>query len=86
MKSVEFVSLTSDGWTNLRRRPFVSITFHYITENWTLERECVDVFPLPEAHTGAAVSGAVLENIDQCLTEKTTIVAMAEPTSANHGK
>lgn len=45
------LSLTSDGWSSLAKDSYVSLTAHYIDNDWNLVTRCLKTQYHPEAHT-----------------------------------
>jgi hypothetical protein len=52
LQSLSFYSVTTDGWTNVSMTPFMSLTVHYITAEWTLVSKNLQTGFLPLDHTG----------------------------------
>ena len=55
------VSLTTDLWTSINTRGFITVTAHYVTSQWTLKSLIIATRPVDDKHTGA--------NIASCLEE-----------------
>lgn len=43
----------------------MSVTAHYITADWTLKHEILDVVHLPGSHSGKNLAAAFLETLDK---------------------
>ncbi|KAK9668313.1 hypothetical protein RND81_13G050600 [Saponaria officinalis] len=50
------VSLTSDCWSSVRPDGYISLTAHFVDENWKLQKRVLNFSFLPPPHTGAATS------------------------------
>jgi hypothetical protein len=71
------VSLTSDVWTNCSLQSFLSITYHYINEEWQLQGSCLDVIPLRDyRHIARNLAVLIRARIAQTLGEKTIITSI----------
>jgi len=46
-----WVTLTSDAWTSYSGQCYLSVTCHYLTEEWKREDFFLRLFPLTESHT-----------------------------------
>jgi len=57
----EYISLTTDTWTSTNNESFMSLTGHYLTENFVPHNTCIMVRNVPGSHTA--------ENIAKELTE-----------------
>lgn len=51
--------MTTDGWTSRAVESYVSLTFHYLTENFENNHKSLGCTPLLKSHTS--------ENIEQFL-------------------
>ncbi len=46
------IALTTDGWTSRATKSFMTITAHYITENWVIKNPVLQTrFTVYESHT-----------------------------------
>lgn len=59
---VKWVALTTDCWTNSHMQSFITLTVHFIDNNWELKAYNLDTWPFNERHTA--------ENLLQYLTEQ----------------
>ncbi len=59
------IALTTDGWTSRATKSFMTITAHYITENWVIKNPVLQTRTVYESHTSDYLSeilqGAVAE-------------------------
>ena len=58
LDKVFFFSATTDLWSSIGMRPYLSYTVHYITDDWKLENRCLQTHFLPEDHTGKNLAEA----------------------------
>ena len=65
LKNAHFIALTTDGWTSRATESFITVTAHYITEDWKFENPVLQTRPCHESHTsahlGEILKGAVEE-------------------------
>ena len=40
IKDIKFYSATTDMWSSSNMAPYMSLTIHYITDDWTLHSKC----------------------------------------------
>ena len=52
LASAERVALTCDGWTSRTTEAYVTITSHFINDNWEIVSYVLQTRPMPESHTG----------------------------------
>ncbi|XP_057710245.1 E3 SUMO-protein ligase ZBED1-like isoform X2 [Corythoichthys intestinalis] len=51
IKNISFYSATTDMWSSSNMTPFISLTIHYITDEWTLHSKCLETKYTSESHT-----------------------------------
>lgn len=63
LSKAKFIALTTDGWTSRATQSFITITAHYITDNWVIANPVLQT--VYESHTSDHLSeipqGAVAE-------------------------
>jgi hypothetical protein len=47
------ISMTTDGWTSRATESYITVTAHYITDDWTIENPVLQTRQMHESHTGA---------------------------------
>ena len=55
-KEVQFMSLTTDIWTSLATKSYLTVTAHYIDRSWALQAFVLETLPFPERHTGVNIA------------------------------
>jgi hypothetical protein len=65
MKDIQFYSATTDMWSSTNMTPYISLTIHFITSDWTLHSKCLETRYVPDNHT-ADILG---ENLKSALAE-----------------
>ncbi len=65
LRNAKFIALTTDGWTSRVTHSFMTITAHYITDNWVNKYPVLQTRAVYESHTSDHLSeilqGAVAE-------------------------
>jgi hypothetical protein len=57
-------SFTSDLWTNKGNdRGFMTLTSHYIDDNWNLRKQIINFTLLPSPHTGLNIAQAIHDKL-----------------------
>ena len=59
LDGVFFCSATTDLWSSVGMRPYMSYTVHYVSDDWKLENRCLQTHFLPEDHTGENLAEAM---------------------------
>ena len=52
LKCASFFSATTDLWSSRTMQPYMSLTVHFITDEWKLENICLQTSFFPDDHTG----------------------------------
>jgi hypothetical protein len=60
---VDRVALTTDLWTSSNQTPFMVVSAHFISNDWTLNKRLISFKPLPTPHTGIAISDQLISTI-----------------------
>ncbi|XP_011625335.1 uncharacterized protein LOC18439527 isoform X1 [Amborella trichopoda] len=58
------VSITLDYWTNYEQVPYMSITGHWIDENWSLRKVLLDITHIPYPHGGTEIYHSMLKVLE----------------------
>ncbi|XP_060077513.1 E3 SUMO-protein ligase ZBED1-like [Ylistrum balloti] len=61
LEKAEAVSVTSDGWTSRATESYVTVTCHYIDDEWNLKNKVLQTRKTNESHTGENI-GHILVN------------------------
>ncbi|XP_062292961.1 E3 SUMO-protein ligase ZBED1-like [Scomber scombrus] len=63
LKEANFVALTTDMWSSINMSPYMSITAHYVSKDWTLKSKCLETAFAPESHTAAVLAEALQDGL-----------------------
>ncbi len=72
------VSFTTDLWTSIGTRGYITVTAHYINNCWKLHTKVLATRPLDEKHTGEAIATSLT-----CVKEEFSITKFGGLTSDN---
>ena len=64
IQQVRFFSATTDMWSSIGLKPYMSYTIHFIDKEWTLQSRCLQAQFFPESHTGENIAEAMLNALD----------------------
>ena len=59
LSAASFFSATTDLWSSIGLKPFISYTIHFINSNWELCSHCIQIQYIPEDHTGDNIGEAL---------------------------
>lgn len=59
LSNVQYLSATTDMWSSIGMRPYMSYTVHYIDDEWKLRNRCLQTQFLPDDHTGEHLAEAM---------------------------
>ena len=69
------VAITSDAWTSVTTESYVTITAHYISEDWQIVSHVLQTRAVYESHTGAHMAGLLLDVVEEWqLTDKSVVL------------
>ncbi|KAI7948622.1 hypothetical protein MJO29_010287 [Puccinia striiformis f. sp. tritici] len=60
LANVDKLALTTDLWTSSHQTPFMVISAHYISSDWTLKKQLIAFKELPAPHTGKAIGDQLM--------------------------
>ena len=69
LSKLSFFAATTDLWTSAAKHPYLSVTVHFINDEWSLETVCLDTVLLFVDHSGQNLTEAfqdVLANWNLC--------------------
>jgi len=58
------ISFTTDCWTSPSSKSFMSITAHFIDDDWKLQHFLLDFIEINESHTGQNLKNAFLSGLE----------------------
>jgi len=56
LQAANYISIISDLWTSIANDAYISLTTHYISNEWTMKSVCLGTMPVSEQHTGDNIS------------------------------
>jgi hypothetical protein len=57
------ICLTTDMWTSIQQLGYMCLTAHYIDNDWKMQKQIINFFPLPSPHTGKAIGKAIEQKL-----------------------
>lgn len=83
LKAANFVALTTDMWSSINMTPYMSVTVHYISEDWKLEAKCLETTFIPENHTAEVLAEALSDAMQDWDIEQSKISCITTDNGAN---
>ena len=78
------VALTTDGWTSLATRAYVTVTAHWISDDWKMHDLVLKTPELPGSHTAEHVAGCIKEILDEYNIAGGAVTAVSTDNAANY--
>uniref|UniRef100_A0A3Q2TAZ2 BED-type domain-containing protein n=1 Tax=Fundulus heteroclitus TaxID=8078 RepID=A0A3Q2TAZ2_FUNHE len=76
------VAITSDAWTSVATESYVTITAHYISEDWQIVSHVLQTRAIYESHTGAHMARLLLDVEEEWqLTDKSVVLVTDNATN-----
>lgn len=68
----KYITLTSDMWTSHAGDAFISLTAHYLTDNFDFEHKTLQCMPLQGCHDHVSISSAIMHCLKECISTNVT--------------
>ena len=59
LSTVQYFLATTDLWSSIGMKPYMSYTVHFVNEEWKLQTRCLQAKFLPDDHTGENLAEAM---------------------------
>ncbi|KAL0170634.1 hypothetical protein M9458_035230, partial [Cirrhinus mrigala] len=59
LRNVRYFATTTDLWSSRTSEPYLSLTIHYIDEDWGLQSRCLQTAYFPDDHTAEILSAGL---------------------------
>lgn len=63
LNETHFIALTTDMCSSINIFAYMSITAHYVSEDWTFKSKCLETTFVPESHTAEVLAEALQEGL-----------------------
>lgn len=64
LRQVKHYATTTDLWSSRTMDPYLSLTVHYITDEWKLHSKCLQTSYFPDDHTGTLIAQGLREALE----------------------
>ncbi|XP_076879714.1 cytochrome b5 type B isoform X1 [Brachyhypopomus gauderio] len=83
IKNVDYFSATTDMWSSVNMTPYMSLTVHYLTPDWTLRSRCLETVFMPQNHTSDNISEALRHAFHEWSLDEEKLACMTTDNGAN---
>ncbi|XP_063742293.1 E3 SUMO-protein ligase ZBED1-like [Eleginops maclovinus] len=83
LATVKHFAATTDMWSSRTMDPYLSLTVHFISDEWVLESHCLQTSYFPDDHTGELLAAGLQEALDSWGLSEQKLVAITTDNGAN---
>jgi hypothetical protein len=83
LQNASTVSITTDGWSNIRQQRFISITAHFIDDEWNLQKYVLEVAKVSEEHSGENIYNFLKVHLNHHLPKNCLISSVTSDNGKN---
>ncbi|KAM3842884.1 E3 SUMO-protein ligase ZBED1-like [Diretmus argenteus] len=83
LEDVQFFSATTDLWSSRTMQPYLSLTVHFITDEWSLEHICLQTSFFPDDHTGEEIAQGLRDALESWHLNEDRLVCMTTDSGTN---
>ncbi|XP_035806010.2 E3 SUMO-protein ligase ZBED1-like [Amphiprion ocellaris] len=82
--SVVHYALTTDPWTSRATQPYMSVTIHFISKDWTLCARCLQTAYFPDDHTGVMLAQGLRDTLESWGLQECHLVCVTTDNATNN--
>ncbi len=83
LATVRHFSATTDLWSSRSMEPYLSLTVHFISDDWVLRSHCLQTSYFPEDHTVELLAAGLQEALDSWGFSEHRLVAITTDSGTN---
>ena len=83
VSNVEYYAVTTDLWSSRTTEPYISLTVHFIDEDFKLKSRCLQTAFFPENHTSENIAAGLREAVAVWGLDETRQVCITTDNAAN---
>lgn len=80
---VEYLALTTDMWSSCNMMPYMSVTAHYVNQEWRMQSKCLQTSFMPETHSADNLEDALRSTIMEWNIQEKRIACITTDNGAN---
>ena len=82
-EQAEFTAITADLWTSIATESYLTVTFHYLNEEWKMKSVISGTLPLSESHIATNIVTWIKELVDESGIASDKVVAFVHDDCKN---
>ena len=82
-EQAEFTAVTADLWTSVATESYLTVTYHYLNEQWKIKSVISGTLPLSESHTATNISAWIKELVAESGLKSDKVVAFVHDNCKN---
>ncbi len=83
LSTADFYASTADMWSSRATEPYISLTVHYITSDWSLNSCCIQTSFFPDDHTGENIASGLKHFLQEWNLDEEKQVCLTTDSGAN---
>uniref|UniRef100_A0A803JGT7 BED-type domain-containing protein n=1 Tax=Xenopus tropicalis TaxID=8364 RepID=A0A803JGT7_XENTR len=83
LATIRHFSATTDLWSSRSMEPYLSLTVHFISDDWVLHSHCLQTSYFPDDHTGELLAAGLQEALDSWGVSEHRLVAITTGNGAS---
>ena len=83
IQAAKYFSATTDMWSSVGMKPYISFTAHFLDSNWKLQSRCLQTAFMPEDHTADNIVVALTDVLDAWQLNSSRLVAITTDSGSN---
>ena len=83
LSSVSYFASTTDMWSSIGTKPYMSFTVHFIDEDWKMQSLLLSTHFLPEDHTAPVIAEALQASLVEWNLMENNLVCLTTDSGAN---
>lgn len=84
LEHVKYYALTTDLWSSRVTQPYMSLTIHFINNDWVLRSRCLQTSYFPVDHTGEMIATALKEALQSWELSEDMLVCVTTDNATNN--
>lgn len=83
LSAIDYLSITADTWTSIAAQSYLTVTVHYVSQEWLLRSHVLGTLLLEERHTGEHLSEWIVEMLSNFGINPSKVVAVVHDNASN---
>ena len=75
LKRAEFTAITADFWTSVATVSYLTVTYHFLNEQWKMKSVMLGTLPLSESHAATNIAAWIKELVAESGLKSDKVVA-----------